>query len=363
MKHTPTLQVLQRIRDIVARDTGTPLSAAGEAEVEGVLRNLDGESYPSTLGEEFLHREVTILLADLRGFTAIAAAHPPAVVVQLLNPCLIKMSEIIVRYQGTIDKFMGDSIMVLFGAPVSREDDVQRALACAVEMQMTMSTLNLAHKDQGMPELFMGIGINTGGVLAGMLGSEHYSEYTVIGNEVNLAARIEAFSLSGQVLISENTYERCKDFVTTSEAIDVHVKGKSQPLRMREVVAIPSRNLKVPRQEIRRSHRIEARLPLRYQLIQGGIVLPEIMNGTIRDIAYHGLLIEVERELPLYSEIKLDFHLPLVDCQASDLYAKVVAKKNRDDRIGLGVEFTSMPPEVTMKIQLFVQLLVFTALT
>jgi adenylate cyclase len=362
MKYTPTRQILQRIREIIARDTGKPLSAAGEAEVEGVLRNLDGESYPSGLGQEFLDRDVTILLADLRGFTALAADHPAGVVIRLLNPCLIKMSEIIFRNQGTIDKFMGDSIMVLFGAPVSRADDVQRALVCAVEMQMAMSALNLAHKDQGLPELFMGIGINTGNVLAGMLGSERYSEYTVIGDEVNLASRIEAFSLRGQVLISQSTYERCRDYVTASEPIEIHVKGKPQPVSVREIIAIPSLGMNVPRQEIRRSHRIEVKLPLRYQLIQNGIVLPEIHTGTVSDMAYHGVQIEVDRELLLYSEIKLEFDLPLVAYQARDIYAKVVAQKSGGGRIRLGVEFTSASAETNAKIQLLVQLLILTDL-
>lgn len=362
VKHDPARQVLQRIREIVARDTGKPLSAAGESEVEGILRELNVPAQVSAPGQEFLSREVTILLADLRGFTAIAAAHPAGVVIQLLNPCLIKMSEIIFRHQGTIDKFMGDSIMVLFGAPVSREDDVRRALACAVDMQVTMSTLNLAHKDRGMPELFMGIGINTGTVLAGTLGSERYSEYTVIGDEVNLASRIEAFSLRGQVLISQSTYERCKDFVETNEPMDIHVKGKPQPVSLREVVAIPSLGLKVPRQEIRRSHRIEVKLPSRHQLVENKIVLPETRAATIRDIGYYGMLLEVDRELMLYSEIKLGFDLPLVDYKAEDVYAKVVSQKTRDGRILAGVEFTSVPPETNTKIQLFVQLLIFTNL-
>jgi len=148
--------------------------------------------------DNFLSREVTIVLADLRGFTAISESFPPTAVLELLNRYLGRMSEIIFRHEGAIDKFMGDSIMVLFGAPNAHDDDVQRALACAVEMQLAMEEINDDNKRRGMPELFMGIGINTGTVMAGLLGSELYSEYTVIGDEVNLTSRIEAFSLRGQ---------------------------------------------------------------------------------------------------------------------------------------------------------------------
>jgi adenylate cyclase len=361
MKESPTKQVLQQIQAIVARETQQHLGASAQSEIENLLSRLSGES-PASSGGEFQSREVTILLADLRGFTAIAAAHPAGVVIQLLNPCLIKMSEIIFRHQGTIDKFMGDSIMVLFGAPISREDDVQRALACAVEMQMAMSAINLSHKGNGMPELFMGIGINTGTVLAGTLGSERYSEYTVIGDEVNLASRIEAFSLRGQVLISQSTYERCKDFIETGPAMDIHVKGKSQPVSLREVTAIPTRGLKVPRQEIRRSHRIEVKLPARFRSVQNKIVLPEYFEATIRDIGYHGMLLESSCELPLHTEINLEFDLPLVDYQAREVYAKVVGLKGGDGR-RVGLEFTSVPADTNMKIQLFVQLLIFTNLS
>ena len=349
------------MRAIVARDTGKELGAGAEAELEAVLQRLTGESRTSVAGE-FLSREVTILLADLRGFTSIAGSLPAAVVIQLLNPCLIKMSEIIFRHHGTIDKFMGDSIMVLFGAPESREDDVRRALTCAVEMQMTMSMLNLAHKDQGMPELYMGIGINTGTVLAGTLGSERYSEYTVIGDEVNLASRIEAFSLRGQVLISQSTYERCRDFVETSEPMDIHVKGKPEPVSLREVVAIPSLGLKVPRQEIRRSHRIEVKLPARFHNIRAKIVMPEPCEAIVRDIGYHGMMLQPDKELALHTEIKLEFDLPLVNYRAADVYAKVVSRKGGDADGCVGVEFTSVPPETNTKIQLFVQLLIFTNL-
>ena len=363
MKQSQSQQVLQRIHEIVARDTGRSLSAAGAAAIEEALNELSTQTLPSNLGQEFLTREVTILFADLRGFTALVASQPAGIVIQMLNPCLIKMSEIIFKHGGTIDKFMGDSIMVLFGAPVSRRDDVRRALTCAVEMQMTMSTLNLAHKEAGMPELYMGIGINTGDVLAGTLGSERYSEYTVIGDEVNLASRIEAFSLRGQVLISQSTYERCKGYVETADPIDIHVKGKPLPVSLREVVGIPSLAMKVPRKEIRRSHRIEVKLPFTYQMIENGVVLPVNHVGTVRDLGYHGALLEMEQELPVYSEIKLSFDLPMVEYQARDVYAKILSRKASEIGIRMGSEFTSVPPETTTKIQLFVQLLVFTDLS
>jgi adenylate cyclase len=309
-------------------------------------------------GDNFLSREVTIVLADLRGFTSISESFPPTAVLELLNRYLGRMSEIIFRHEGAIDKFMGDSIMVLFGAPHAHDDDVQRALACAVEMQLAMEEINHDNKQLGMPELYMGIGINTGTVMAGLLGSELYSEYTVIGDEVNLASRIEAFSLRGQILISRNTYERCSDFVQTAEPMDVHVKGKAEPVSLREVLAIPSLGLEVPRQEIRRSPRIEVRIPFTYQLVKSKIVVPQIHQGTILDISYHGVLAEVSEEIEALSEIKLGLDLSLVGYKASDIYAKVLKCRQHDARYLAAVEFTSVSVQSTMNIQQFIHLLI-----
>jgi adenylate cyclase len=210
-----------------------------------------------------------------------------------------------------------------------------------------------------MPELYMGIGINTGEVLAGTLGSDLYSEYTVIGDEVNLASRIEAFSLRGQVLIGHSTFERSEGFIETGDPIDIYVKGKSLPVSLREVLGIPSLDLKVPRKEVRRSHRIEVKQPFEFQVIDNGVVMPEVHRGTILDISYHGALLQLERELPIYTEIKLSFDLPMVDYQARDIYTKILKRIPTGEGVRMGSEFTSIPPEANMKIQLFVQLLVF----
>ncbi|MDO8811403.1 MAG: adenylate/guanylate cyclase domain-containing protein [Gallionella sp.] len=321
----------------------------------------DGEGSAAGPEHSFVRCEVTILLADLRGFTSITAALPAGTVIAMLNRCLGRMNEIVFRHHGVVDKFMGDSIMVLFGAPVEHPDDVQRALTCAIEMQLAMVELNNQGRPDGMPELFMGIGINTGSVMAGKFGSNFYSEYTVIGDEVNLASRIEAFSLRGQVLISENTFDHCRDFVTVSEAMEVFVKGKSQPVKLRELYAIPSLNLEVPRKEIRRSHRVEVKLTCSLSLIQNKFVMPEVINATILDIGYHGMLIEIDHPLKALDDVKLEFDLPLVDTKATDIYAKVVKLKHDGNRSFAGLEFTSVSPDTNMKIQLFVQLLVTAA--
>lgn len=364
MKDDPGKEAVRRLQALITRETGAPLKHAAETEMESIIQyacGADGEGDAAGPEHSFVRREVTILLADLRGFTSITATLPAGTVIATLNRCLGRMNEIVSRHHGVIDKFMGDSIMVLFGVPAEQLDDVQRALACAIEMQLAMVELNSHGRPDGIPELFMGIGINTGSVMAGKFGSNFYSEYTVIGDEVNLASRIEAFSLRGQVLISENTFDHCRDFVTVSEAMEVFVKGKTQPVKLRELYAIPSLNLEVPRKEVRRSHRMEVKLPCSFNLVQNKIVMPRAISANIRDIGYHGLLLETDHPLKALDDVKLEFDLPLVDFRATDIYAKVVKIKDDGSRHLAGLEFTSASPDTNMKIQLFVQLLVSAA--
>ncbi|CAN7258658.1 MAG: PilZ domain-containing protein [Acidovorax sp.] len=349
---------VRRLQALIERETGAPLSEAAQTEMAAVLHGMQSPDGGASDGLAVVPREVTILLADLRGFTALSGSQPASVVIAALNRCLARLSEVVFKYQGSIDKFMGDSIMVLFGAPVAREDDVDRALLCAVEMQMAMRELNLEHLRERLPEVFLGIGVNTGTVMAGRFGSDVYSEYTVIGEAVNLASRIEALSLRGQVLISDTTYQRCWGLVSASAPMQVYVKGRTQPVSLRELIAIPSQKLKVPRQEFRRSHRVDARLPCLCQRMQDKIVVPHIVHGAIRDIGYHGLLVELIEPLEPHSEIKLEFELPLVDYRVADVYARVITLKQEGDEWVAGLEFTSISAECHAKVQMFVQLLV-----
>ena len=168
MRESPVRQVLRRVQDIVVEATGQPLRGEYYQRLEKVMQAFAGNRHSPTV-EAFSHRKVTILVADLRGFTSLSGAYPAGVVLEILNQCFIGMSESIVRHHGTIDKFTGDSIMaIFFGREEAPGEDVRQAVSCAVEMQVAFEELNRANQPKGLPPVYMGMGINTGTVMAGL---------------------------------------------------------------------------------------------------------------------------------------------------------------------------------------------------
>lgn len=358
MKDPGLQQTLRGIQQLVAEATGAPLAGEAATKLQALLSSIGGQRTDAGEVGRFASCEVTILLSDLRGFTSVAAKQPAGVVLEMLNRYLARMSGIVYANGGAIDKFMGDAIMGLFGAPVAHADDPHRAITCAVQMQVAMDELNRANRLQGLPELFMGIGINSGEVMAGLLGSDVYYEYTVIGDEVNLASRIEAFSLRGQVLISENTYRRCGGFVDVEEPLSVLVKGKHDPVLLREVRGIPSLGLQVPRMEIRRSPRVEVTIPFSYRRIENKIVMPASSEGRTRDMSYHGVLAELGEPVAPMTDIRIDIDLSLLGRRETGVYAKVLKSFIVDGRHLCGIEFTSTDASTAADLRKFVQLLV-----
>jgi adenylate cyclase len=181
-------------------------------------------------------RETTILFADIRGFTSMSESREPQIVVDALNEYFERMVEIVFRYEGTLDKFIGDEIMALFGSPVAHPDDPIRAVRAALEMQETLATLNERHEAQGLPPFRIGIGINTGEVVAGYIGSSQALEYTVIGDPVNTGSRLCSLAKPGQTLLSEGTVDKLEGCFELNELPREQVKGKAQPIRVFEVV-------------------------------------------------------------------------------------------------------------------------------
>jgi adenylate cyclase len=181
-------------------------------------------------------RDTTILFTDIRGFTAMSEFRSAQDIVDMLNEYFELMVEIIFRYEGTLDKFVGDEIMALFGAPVSHRDDAYRAVKTALEMLDDLATFNEERVAKGQDVVKIGIGINSGEVVAGYLGSSKALEYTVIGDVVNTGARLCSIAKAGQIIISEHTYDRVKDYFEVVELPPTAVKGKSKALKIFNVV-------------------------------------------------------------------------------------------------------------------------------
>jgi adenylate cyclase len=181
-------------------------------------------------------RETTMLFSDIRGFTSMSEGMVAGDIVSMLNLYFEKMVEILFRHEGTLDKFVGDEIMALFGAPVSHADDAIRAVRTALEMIEELRVFNREQQASGKRGFEIGIGLNTGEVVAGYLGSSKAMQYTVIGAPVNLAARLCSQAKGMQVIISEQTWLRVKEHFEVRELEPVKPKGIGHPVRIFEVI-------------------------------------------------------------------------------------------------------------------------------
>ena len=183
-------------------------------------------------------RQVTVLFCDVRGFTPLSERLSPEEVVLLLNDFYNLMIETTFKYDGTLDKFLGDAVMAVFGAPMAHPDHSARAIRTALAMQEGITGLNERRKRDGKEGISVGIGVSAGEAVAGTVGTEDRMEYTVIGDSVNLAARLESNAKPGQILISHRTYERVRDLVDARPLGRIRVKGKEEEVEVYEVLGL-----------------------------------------------------------------------------------------------------------------------------
>ncbi|HOT29623.1 MAG TPA: adenylate/guanylate cyclase domain-containing protein [Candidatus Ozemobacteraceae bacterium] len=174
--------------------------------------------------------ECTMFFSDIRGFTKMSEKMDPTAIVEQLNVYFTRMTDILMELDGTLDKYVGDELMALFGAPVSRPDDPIRAVLCGVKMLAALEELQKTWEREGRPIIQIGIGINTGEVTAGYMGSEKQLSYTVIGDNVNLAARVMANAKPMELLITKSVYDFVKEYFVTTPLEPIMVKGKSMPI-------------------------------------------------------------------------------------------------------------------------------------
>jgi adenylate cyclase len=186
-------------------------------------------------GEE---RVLTAFFSDVAGFSSISEKLSPDELVALLNDYLTEMTDIILKYEGTVDKFEGDAIIAFFGAPVPYEDHALRACQVAIEMQQRLEEMRGVWKAEGKHELYMRIGMNTGKMVVGNMGSKTRMDYTMMGDSVNLASRLEGVNkqYKTETMISESTYEKVKGDIETRELDRIRVVGKTEPIKIYEVL-------------------------------------------------------------------------------------------------------------------------------
>lgn len=199
--------------------------------VDDVLLNPGKEIIPGGV-----RQTITVLFADLRGFTSLSEGNSPEAVVDLLNRVLTLMSEIVFRHGGTLDKYIGDGVMALFGAPYRTERDAVKAVRAAIDMQRALVAFNQGLAANGQPAIGVGIGINTGPAIVGFIGSDSRLEYTAIGDTVNTASRLEHLAAAGQIIIGEHTMQALDAGVAYTLLDAVQVKGRAAKLQIAEVV-------------------------------------------------------------------------------------------------------------------------------
>ncbi len=296
-------------------------------------------------------RKVTIMMSDLRGFSTISERLPPEQVVDILNIYLGKMADVITAYKGTIDEYIGDAILAIFGAPIQHkddQDDAVRAIACALAMQHAMTDVNDQLEALGFPRLEMGIGINTGDVVVGNIGSEKRTKYAVVGSHVNLTSRIESYTVGGQVLVTEYTLNAAGPEAQIGRGMKLSAKGFSEPINIYEVESIgPPYSLTLP---IAEAQLVTLNQPwtFTYSVLDGKHLTSLREEGTIQRLGTSGAVIQTTQPVAVMDNLRIVLTEPEQPSKhIGDLYAKVIACPAD----GVHIRFTAVPEDVGAAIQ------------
>ena len=286
-------------------------------------------------------REVSILMSDLRGFTAMSTHLSPDRLITMLNHYFEAMAAVIRKYRGTVIEFLGDGIFVVFGAPKDMPDHATAAACCAVEMQNAMAGVNAWNRENGYPELEMGIGVNSGPAVVGNIGSDQKMKYGCMGETVNLTGRLESFSLGGEICLSERTRNLIPADVKTLGENAFMPKGGREEIRYFTIAGVGEDCvLKNAAGTIRWRRLPEAKETV-FLLLEGKSVEPKEYAGCLTEVS------EDERYGMLATDTVLNpLQNILLRFGGTEVYAKVTRKAERGIQIG----FTMKPEEFSALI-------------
>jgi adenylate cyclase len=297
-------------------------------------------------------RKVTTLMADIRGFTSLSEQLPPEELVKLLNRFIAAMTTTIQNYGGTVNDLTGDGIVVFFGAPIQKPDDSERAVACAVAMQLAMIEVNQMNEPQNLPTLEIGIGINTGEVVLGNIGSEAFAKYTAIGSHVNLAARIESFTTGRQILISESTFSEVAAIARIISKLQTYVKGVQAPITLFEVGGMGEPYELVLPDNYDVSIALKKPIPLVFSLLKDKSIEETQHSGTLIKLSAKGAAIAAETLPPALSNLKINL---LEEDERKEPSKNAIYAKTTQQEAEAGmfwVCFTDVPPSVAAALRL-----------
>jgi len=311
---------------------------------EDVVAQLLDDPEGLELGGE--KRTVTIMMSDLRGFTAVAERLDPHEVMHFLNRYLEAMVNVILSHQGTIIEILGDGLLVLFGAPMSRDDDPQRAVACAVSMQLQMEGVNALLRQENLPEIEMGIGLHTGDVVVGNIGSAQRTKYGVVGSAVNLTGRIESYTTGSQILISPTTYAATAAWLTILQQLTVTPKGVPEPITIYDVGGIGGayqRMLPASHEELAP---LAQEIAVTYTVLEGKFAGQEV--GTGRFVKLSAKMAELQSDKPVsaLSNLKISLLRPTGEVVPGELFAKVLGDNPNAAETRVVIRFTAVPQEL-----------------
>jgi adenylate cyclase len=294
-------------------------------------------------------REVTFLVSDLRGFTALTSRLSPHEIIEVINRFFEHMVDVISKYRGVVNEFLGDAILVFFGAPLQEKDDPERAVACAIEMQQAMEQVNAEQRRLNLPELAMGIGINTGEVVVGNIGSERRAKYGAVGSEINIAYRIESFTVGGQILICPSTYDKIRSIVRIKNTKQVQFKGIDHPVDIHDVIALEGPYaVRLPQKKQEKLSELNPSLPIDCFLLEEKTVSDTPVSGEIIQLGETVAEAVLKKTVESHANLRI-LIAPQENNRLSEVYAKVLSSEDHGYKPlqnSVHLQFTWLPEEV-----------------
>ena len=319
------------------------------------LRDTFGRYYSDKILDEILDAKepqklggkretLTMLMSDIRGFTTLSQSLPPEELVTLLNRYLGEMTKIILHYDGIIDEFIGDAILAFFGMNENEADHASRAAACAIAMQNALVKLTQELENEGFPPIEMGIGINTGSVIIGNIGSPARMKFGIVGAAINATARIESNTIGGQILIGQSTYDLIQAQARTEFKYALHAKGMKDPIEIYSLVGLESNPPLSLHRRTGPAATIEFPLPFDFWEVRDKEIVGSPRSGQAKWANSQAFRVSIDETLTPMSNLRIRFKNSFKQHKFEDIYAKVIFESS-DGKTSVPIlRITAMTP-------------------